>query len=60
VAIDQYKKPAIPISKRKSQEMRFLREPVPKPIYNFTPIRNFGAFLALPRQKPGFSLQSFG
>jgi hypothetical protein len=23
------------------------------PIYNFTPIRNFGAFLALPRQKPG-------
>jgi hypothetical protein len=28
-------------------------------IYNFTPIRNFGAFLALPRQKPGFPLQSF-
>jgi hypothetical protein len=37
---------AIPISKRKSQEMRFLRAPVPKPIYNFTPIRNFGAFAA--------------
>jgi hypothetical protein len=31
---------AIPISKRKSQE------PFQKPIYNFTPIRNFGAFAA--------------
>jgi hypothetical protein len=33
------------------------REAVPKPIYNFTPIRNFGAFLTLSRQKPGFPLQ---
>jgi hypothetical protein len=39
-------RPAIPISKRKSQEMRFVREPVPKSIYNFTSIRNFGAFAA--------------
>jgi hypothetical protein len=51
--MEGWRSPAIPISKRKSQE------PFPKPIYNFTPFWNFCAFLAQSAKNRAFRCNLF-